>query len=94
MRDITIQAELHRMNEASGRRAAMLLGQYEVVMTWQQAVESLLKVSSVWDRIKWLYNPAHFVEVVQSIQINLIEQHRKDLAEAAKKPKIEVVHSA
>lgn len=91
MRDITISRAMQNMNEASARRAGLLLEHYEVVVTWQQAFESVMSMSTPWNRIKWAVFPAQFIRILQSVQMALIQKHRAELEEAANRPKIERV---
>lgn len=82
---------IHAMQQANGKRSALLLGQFEFLQTRQEAYERVLRVSKLRDRIKWVIWPAQLLAVVDAVQLTLLDKNRKALEAAAAKPKIEVV---
>lgn len=79
------------MQQANARRSALLLGQFEFLQTRQEAFERVISVSKWHDRVRWIFQPDLMLRVVDAVQLNLIEQGKKKLAEAASKPQIKVV---
>jgi hypothetical protein len=87
MRDGTIL----KMQQANARRSALMLQQFEFLQTRQQAEEGVIKASTVWQRLRWVVQPARFFAVVDAVQLNLLEKARREYEAAASKTKIEVV---
>lgn len=84
MRDATIS----RMHDANARRESLILAQLEFLKARQQAFERVVSVSSLRDRLRWLWNPAYLTAVVDAVQRNLMDEARRKMAEAAAKPHI------
>lgn len=78
------------MQQANARRSALLLNQLEFLQTRLEAVERVVRVSKLTDRIKWLIMPEQFLAVVDAVQLNLLEQAKKNFDEAQAKSKIVV----
>ncbi len=89
MRDGSIVA----MQNANAKRSALLLGQFEFLQTRQEAFERVISVSKWYDRVKWIFKPDLLLAVVDAVQMNLIQQNKRKLDEAAAKPKIDIVGS-
>ena len=78
------------MHEANAKRNALLLGQFEFLQTRQEAFERLLKVSSIIDRVRWLFNVNSFITTVDAIQVNLLNERKARLEAAQTKGKLKV----
>ncbi|MEK7092890.1 MAG: hypothetical protein AAB927_00225 [Patescibacteria group bacterium] len=76
------------MHQANAKRSALLLGQFEFLQTRLEAAERVVKVSGLWDRIKWLVFPLQFLRVVDAVQINLMNQHKAAIEAESRKAKI------
>lgn len=81
--------EMHRAN---AMRNGLLLGQFEFLKTRQEAFEGVLLRASLKDRVVFLLWPETLIAAVDGIQAYLLQESKRKLDEAAKKPSIEVVH--
>ena len=88
MRDGQIMAMQQRTGQAIAARDSLLLAQFEFLRTRQEAFERVLKVSTLRDRIGWALFPLDLLKVVDVVQLSLLQQAQKSLAEAAAKPHI------
>lgn len=79
------------MHTASARRSALLFDQFEFLQTRQEAMERLWSVSTLWDRIKWVWDIAVFMKIVDAVQLSMLQERHKKRAELAAKPKIDIV---
>ena len=86
------EGEMYRIQAASAKRSALLLGQFEFLQTRQEAFERVLSVSRWHDRVKWIFKPDILLAVVDAVQLNLMAQNKAKLDEQSKKPHIQVVH--
>ena len=84
MRDATIS----RMHDANARRESLILAQLEFLKARQQAFERVVAVSSLSDRLRWLWQPDLLTAVVDAVQRNLMDEGRRNMAAAAAKPHI------
>lgn len=84
MRDGSIM-QMQRNNQ---QRDALILRQLEFLQTRQEAVERVLLVSKLRDRLGWIWNPARMAKLVDAVQMGLIQERRQQAAQAAAKPKI------
>ena len=87
-------SQAYQMHEANARRIGLLLRQFEFIQTRQEAFERVINVSGFLDRLRWMMWPSDFWKVVDAVQINLLNDRKRKMAEAAAKPKIEVVQGA
>ncbi len=72
MRDNTIR----QMEHNNAKRSQLLLDQFEFLQTRMEAVERLVKVSTLRARIVWLFSPAQFLRAVDAIHLNLMSANR------------------
>jgi hypothetical protein len=91
MRDEAIVA----MHKQSGRRELLIFKQFEFLQTRQEAAERIIKASTIWDRLGFILWPERFFEVVDAMQLSLLQEGQKKMAEARErnevKSKIQVV---
>lgn len=80
--------QLYQMHEANARRNAVLLAQFEYLETRQEALERVLAVSTLRDRIVWMFSPSAFLQIVGAVQMTLLNDRKKRMEEVAKKPTI------
>lgn len=85
------EREQYQMAAKAAKRASLLLAQHEFLQTRQEAFERVISVSRWHDRVKWIFKPDAMLAVVDAVQINLMNANKRKLAEAAAKPKIQVV---
>lgn len=83
--------QIMQMQAVGAQRDALILGQFQFLQTRQQAMERVLQVSSLMDRLRWLWDPSLLKEVVDAVQIELLKREKAELEAAMKKKKIEVV---
>jgi len=79
-----------QMHRANTKRDALLFSQFEFLKTRQEAAEMLFLHSTIWNRLTWLINPARFKRFVDMMQASLMQNARREMAEAAEKPRIEI----
>lgn len=85
------EREIYQLQANAAKRASLLLAQFEFLQTRQEAFERVISVSKWHDRVKWIFKPDAMLAVVDAVQINLMNANKKKLAEAAAKPKIDIV---
>lgn len=85
------EAEIRAAQAASAKRSALLFSQWEFLETRQRAFESVLKVSRLSDRIKWLVNPKVLIDHVDKVQLALLDEGKRKMEEAMAKPKLTIV---
>lgn len=73
MRDAAIM----QAQQASARRDALLYSQFEFLKTRQEALERVVMVSGLRDRLTWIWNPKKLLEVVDAVQIKLMQDAAK-----------------
>lgn len=84
-------AVVYSMHMANAKRDALILKQFEFLMTRQQAFEHVLFTQGLKGLMKLVRKPAEFKVLVDETQKELLRRSQA-LAEAAKKkPKITVV---
>lgn len=87
MRDQTVI----RMQQGNAKRSALLLAQFEFLKTRQEAFERVAAASTVLQRLAWALWPAEFIAAADRVQLKLLQESRRKMAEAAQeaaKPKI------
>lgn len=87
MRDGAIENKIQTLN----RKIAMLYKQNVFTECRMRALESVVATSTLWQRARRLFSPAHFISLVDAVQIRLMRDHDEQLkrqSEEAAKPKI------
>lgn len=74
--------------EMQARRDEVVFGQLEFLVKRQEAVERLLTVSSLKDRLMWIVWPSLYMKVVDAVHLTLMQEAKNKRKEAAIKPKI------
>ena len=87
------EAQLYAMHEASARRMQLLFQQVEFLKTRQEAFERMIKVTTVWQKLKFAFFPEHFFLVWNAVHTNLLNEAKAQMEALQAKPKIEVVPS-
>lgn len=90
MRDGAIM-EMQRKNT---HRDGVILAQFEFLKTRQEAMENAMVLSTWQQRLRWFFKPRALLAVVDAIQLELIRDAQRDMAEQTAKKKIEVVQAA
>jgi hypothetical protein len=85
------EAEIRAMQEANGRRSWLILSQFEFLKTRQEAFERVWKTSTFVNRLRWFWNPAALMKVVDTVHAVLLNESKRQIQEAAKKPKLTVL---
>lgn len=80
--------KIFQMHAANAKRNALILGQFELMITWQEALEYVLKASSLRARLRWLIWPADFIKTVHAVQLQRLNQLQQQREAAAAKPHI------
>jgi hypothetical protein len=86
MRDGAILA----MQRANVKRDGVMIAQYQLLKTGQEATEIVLSGSTLWQRLRWLLWPEQFVAAIHGVQLHLIEEAKKEMAQASAAAKIAV----
>lgn len=84
MRDGQILAMQHQ----SARRDSLMFAQFEFLKTRQEAFEMVLKVSTIWQRLRWAFDPIQILTVVDAVQMQLLNEAKRQMQAASKKNKI------
>lgn len=81
--------QIYKMQENEQQRFALLYRQVNFLNIRMEAYETVLKASTVTDRIKWLFKPAVMESVVNFKMLALLRQHDEEARERAAKAKEE-----
>lgn len=85
------EAEIRAMQNGAKNRDMVLFDQLNFLNMRQTAMETVLKVSLLRDRIKWAFNPAAFLAVVDNVQLKMRADSQERAQMKAKAPKLTVV---
>jgi hypothetical protein len=85
------EAEIRAQQASAVNRDKILFDQMNFLNMRMTALETVLKVSTVWNRIKWAFNPLAFLAVVDAVQLQIHRESQEAAKKRATAPKLTVV---
>lgn len=85
------ESEIRYMQMMSAKRSMMLAKQFLFLKCRQEAFERVIKVSSLWMRIRYLLNVPLFFSVWDGVTASLIAEDSKAMEDAVKKNQTGVI---